>query len=540
MTDLCPRSADDGARHRNSQFISPQLGGSESAKFITAIAPQLVKAIGTKLLALVTNVADQQHAACLVDGYSWKELGRSDPPVCDESAPSFRAKQDDAETRKGIAVRQSEVAAIQLPQLSSLNLISANIARLTAMLNLDSVEAKLLAWSYALHRADNDGLRDLIYLVRFDNRAHKGKQLSVLLNESVEAVQRVLGSPFKMLALRFVDAKPWHEATRLTDLLMVTQETLGLMETEHRSCNGMLTYLLEPEFDADLVDKENYTSADLYEFLPQAVAEAYELARRERPLNIHQLPAIIHWFTLMEIPPEQLQPLARKFMLQPLRECIKQCFVACGQTNQQVTPCASRCLVTGSTPPQLFYPSPSLDSIHRLEVFACLSCGDGTEQPLSFKRKTIMSQHSMRTSTVSVVPTMPSDKPKIGDQSASSDTAPRLQLFDPSDELGRIKFVPQRVVATPNALALLANHKVDLLTLLFRHMCGEWGDVDDGDAELNTFAVDNGLRLMSVYRMGHWLDAAPLSRQLRCAIPTVFVVTEHDRSVCTFMLPDEY
>ena len=141
-----------------------------------------------------------------------------------------------------------------------------------------------------------------------------------------------------MLALRFVEAKAWHQASRLTDLLMVTQETLGLLETEHRSCNSMLTYLLEPEFDADLVDKENCTSADLYESLPQAVAEAYELARRERPLNIHQLPAIIHWFTLMEIPPEQLQPLARKFMLEPLRECIKRCFVECGQANRPVTP----------------------------------------------------------------------------------------------------------------------------------------------------------------------------------------------------------
>ena len=338
MIDLRPCSAEGSARQRKTQLSRLQLRDSETAKFVAVLVPQIVKTIGTKLLALVTNVVDQHHAARLVEAYFWKELGRSNPPICDESAPRFCAKQEDLEREKDIAFLQSEVAAIQVLELSSLNRIGANVAKVAAMLNLNSIEAMLLMWSYALHRADNDELRELAYLIQFDNHAHKVKQLSVLFNESVEAVERVLGSPCKMMALRFVDAKAWHEASRLTDLLMVTQETLGLMETEHRSCNGMLTYLLEPEFDADLVDKENCTSADLYELLPQAVAEAYELARRERPLNIHQLPAIIHWFTLMEIPPEQLQPLARKFMLEPLRECIKRCFAACCQANRPVTP----------------------------------------------------------------------------------------------------------------------------------------------------------------------------------------------------------
>ena len=338
MTDPRPCSAEDGTCQRKMQRNRLQLRDSETAKFVAALVPQIVKTIGTKLLALLPNLADQQHAARLDQGFFWKDLSRSEPPICDALSPKFQAAFVEAETQQDIAALQSKLASIQVPQPSSLNVIRANVAKLKVMLNLDNVETKFLVWSFALHHADDDALRELVYLDQFDSHEHKVKQLSLLFDEPVEAVERVLDSPCRMLALRFVDAKAWHDASRLTDLLAVNQETLWLMEREHRSCNGMLTYLLEPEFDADLVDKDNCTSADLYESLPQAVAEAYELARRERPLNIHQLPAIIHWFTLMENPPEQLQPLTRKLMLEPLRECIKRCFVACGQANRPVTP----------------------------------------------------------------------------------------------------------------------------------------------------------------------------------------------------------
>ena len=338
MADPHPRSADDGTSPRNYQYNNSQLNDSDATKFVAAIALQIVKAIGTQLPILVPNLADQRRAARFVEAYFWKELGRAEPPMRDEVRDRFHASVSDAEPHEDVALLQSEVAAIHVPLPSTLNLISSNVMKLTAMLNLDSIEAKLLAWSYALQRADDDRLRELVYLIRFDSHAHKLKQLSVLFDEPVTAVERVLGSPCKVLALRFVDAKSWHSANRLTNLLSVTVETSWLMEYEHRSTNGMLTFLLEPEFDAEIVGRDNCTSAGLYESLPQAVAEAYELARRERPLNIHQLPAIIHWFTLMDIPPEPLKPLARKFMLEPLREVIKRCFVACGQANQLVTP----------------------------------------------------------------------------------------------------------------------------------------------------------------------------------------------------------
>ena len=61
---------------------------------------------------------------------------------------------------------------------------------------------------------------------------------------------------------------------------------------------------------------------------------------------------------------------------------------------------------------------------------------------------------------------------------------------------------------------------------LVRHMNGDWGELCEFDREQNDLAVDNGGRLMSRYttRSG-----------------TVFwIITEHDRSVTTILLPMEY
>ena len=61
---------------------------------------------------------------------------------------------------------------------------------------------------------------------------------------------------------------------------------------------------------------------------------------------------------------------------------------------------------------------------------------------------------------------------------------------------------------------------------LVRHMNGDWGELDEFDREQNERAVGHGGRLMSRYstRSG-----------------TVFwIITEHDRSYTTILLPMEY
>ncbi len=61
---------------------------------------------------------------------------------------------------------------------------------------------------------------------------------------------------------------------------------------------------------------------------------------------------------------------------------------------------------------------------------------------------------------------------------------------------------------------------------LTRHMSGDWGDLDEHDWKRNEAALQHGLRLMSKYVASDG---------------TVFwIITEHDRSVTTILLPNEY
>jgi hypothetical protein len=59
-----------------------------------------------------------------------------------------------------------------------------------------------------------------------------------------------------------------------------------------------------------------------------------------------------------------------------------------------------------------------------------------------------------------------------------------------------------------------------------RHVAGEWGDVCDEDRVTNEFALQQGDRLFSVYK--------------KEGLPTIWIITEWDRSVTTALFPDEY
>ena len=81
-----------------------------------------------------------------------------------------------------------------------------------------------------------------------------------------------------------------------------------------------------------------------------------------------------------------------------------------------------------------------------------------------------------------------------------------------------------QIAATPGAL-ILAENGVNLLEYLERHLSGDWGDLDDEDKAENDFSVKNGFRILSAYN-------TPSGR--------LWVITEADRSVTTFLLPEEY
>ena len=93
-----------------------------------------------------------------------------------------------------------------------------------------------------------------------------------------------------------------------------------------------------------------------------------------------------------------------------------------------------------------------------------------------------------------------------------NDTAPRFGLG--------------QVMATPGALTALMAAGQTPLAFLDRHIRGDWGELPPEDVVENERALTVGTRLFSAYTLS---DGARL-----------WIITEHDRSVTTLLLPQEY
>jgi len=86
------------------------------------------------------------------------------------------------------------------------------------------------------------------------------------------------------------------------------------------------------------------------------------------------------------------------------------------------------------------------------------------------------------------------------------------------------KFPLGTTVITANAATVLAQR--DIVTGLTRHVTGDWGDLDADDRQENDRALKVGCRLLSAYRSA-------------CGI-RFWIITEHDRSCTTVLLPEDY
>jgi hypothetical protein len=83
-----------------------------------------------------------------------------------------------------------------------------------------------------------------------------------------------------------------------------------------------------------------------------------------------------------------------------------------------------------------------------------------------------------------------------------------------------------RVVATPGAIAALDEAEQAPQEFLVRHITGDWGVVPEEDKKANDWSVTNGARILSSYLTNKGTK--------------FWIITEHDRSVTTFLLPMEY
>lgn len=68
---------------------------------------------------------------------------------------------------------------------------------------------------------------------------------------------------------------------------------------------------------------------------------------------------------------------------------------------------------------------------------------------------------------------------------------------------------------------------------LFRHVCGDWGDVDEHDKAVNDEAIRNGSRIISSFNLPDWMGDHP-------AASAVWVITEADRSSTLALFPSDY
>ena len=102
------------------------------------------------------------------------------------------------------------------------------------------------------------------------------------------------------------------------------------------------------------------------------------------------------------------------------------------------------------------------------------------------------------------------------------------------------RFPLGQIVATPGALELLQETGFSAAALISRHVHGSWGDLCEEDRTENEFSVTRRLRILSCYRL---VDAARLAAtptDKRSSLPTLWIITEADRSVTTLLRPDEY
>lgn len=81
-----------------------------------------------------------------------------------------------------------------------------------------------------------------------------------------------------------------------------------------------------------------------------------------------------------------------------------------------------------------------------------------------------------------------------------------------------------RTVITPGAREALSDS--DVRRALYRHIRGDWGELDEADWRGNNVSLEKDFRILSAYSSEGGIK--------------FWIITEHDRSVTTILLPAEY
>ena len=134
---------------------------------------------------------------------------------------------------------------------------------------------------------------------------------------------------------------------------------------------------------------------------------------------------------------------------------------------------------------------------------------------------------------------------------SESDAAPVNQLDSQAPEsppaspvitimTNAARFELGQIVATPAAITLLKETGYSAAMLIARHLHGDFGDICAEDAAENEISIKYGFRIMSVYRLvaPEALKTTPAAKKVN--LPTIWIITEADRSSTCLLLPSEY
>ena len=319
----------------------------ENLRFQVGNKRRAMHRLGTKLAEIVGNPdgEDLQYVAHTIRRYFWQELGLSQPPDFPTDVPRFLLQPDHVlEHRIDAQELADQLAQVAMPESSVLCIAASQLALIQKLLNLTDTAIHYLALAYAhcsIHRLTKDessSLNVALSHIGLVDDAHHNRAVALLLNAPLADVQALFEAPSALVALRFVDAAAFNQRRTLRDVFVLTDEFVTLLETPHRSHQALLAGILEPEQDLDLVDDGNTPIGYLYESLPKDIAEAYECAVLDRPLNCIHIQALVSWYTAgCRMLPSLYSPLAGHITVEAIRDSIKRVALECAQANKPLT-----------------------------------------------------------------------------------------------------------------------------------------------------------------------------------------------------------
>lgn len=295
--------------------------------------------LGFKLAEIVSSPEseDLQYAAHVVKRHFWNELGLSHPPELATEVPRFLLKPEHKmEPRTDPQELASQLAAVPVPEIPVLCIVSSKLALLQKLLNLPDAARRFLTLAYAnssrhsLTKDESSGLSLALSYVGVESNEHRNHAVAVLLDAPLAEVETLFTPPITVAALRFVDVHVFNPARSLRSVFALSDEFVTLLETPHLSHAAVLARILESEHDLDSVDDGITPIGHLYEIMPSQIAECYERTVLNRPLLYQHVHHLTEWFAGgFSLPIEACYALDSRLTFESIRDAIKRAALAC-------------------------------------------------------------------------------------------------------------------------------------------------------------------------------------------------------------------